>query len=91
MIGMIAVLSITLGVFNILPIPPMDGFKVLFSFATDETYFKLLRYERYGMLLILVLSISGRLWGPLNTAVDFLLGHLSAVTVAGIKLAQLFM
>ena len=41
-----AVLSIGLGVFNLVPIPPLDGSKVLAAFLPDQTYFQLMRYER---------------------------------------------
>lgn len=52
-------LSIGLGLFNLLPIPPLDGAKVLGAFLPDRTYFGLMRYERYGMLALLALSFFG--------------------------------
>ena len=52
-------LSIGLGLFNLLPIPPLDGAKVLGAFLPDRTYFTLMRYERYGMLVLLALSFLG--------------------------------
>ncbi len=54
-----APLSIGLGLFNLLPIPPLDGAKVLGAFLPDRTYFGLMRYERYGMFLLLALSWFG--------------------------------
>jgi len=52
-----AYLSVALAVFNLIPIPPLDGSKVLFSFLSERLYYKLMRYERYGMIiLILVLN-----------------------------------
>ena len=51
----VAVLSIGLGLFNLLPIPPLDGSKVLFSVLPDWAYDQLMRYERYGMLLLFAL------------------------------------
>lgn len=50
-----AVLSIGLGLFNLIPIPPLDGSKVLFSFLPERAYYVLMRYERYGMALLLLL------------------------------------
>ncbi|MCL2365694.1 MAG: site-2 protease family protein [Oscillospiraceae bacterium] len=51
-------ISVMLAVFNLLPIPPLDGSKILFSLVSEETYFKLMRYERYGFfVLILLLNI----------------------------------
>lgn len=54
-----AFLSVGLGTFNLIPILPLDGSKVLFSFLPDMAYFKLMYYERYGMLLLLALAFIG--------------------------------
>ncbi|MCI8721349.1 MAG: site-2 protease family protein [Oscillospiraceae bacterium] len=50
-----AVLSIGLGLFNLVPIPPLDGSKVLFSILPEKAYYTLMRYERYGMAVLLLL------------------------------------
>ena len=50
-----AVLSIGLGLFNLIPIPPLDGSKVLFSLLPENAYYTLMRYERFGMALLLLL------------------------------------
>ena len=52
---MVAVLSIGLGLFNLVPIPPLDGSKVLFAVLPDRAYNQLMRYERYGMLVLFAL------------------------------------
>lgn len=52
---MVAVLSIGLGLFNLVPIPPLDGSKVLFAVLLDRAYDWLMRNERYGMLLLFAL------------------------------------
>ncbi len=49
-----AYLSTALAIFNIIPIPPLDGSKVLYSFVSDRTYTKLMYYERYGMIILVV-------------------------------------
>ena len=51
----VVILNIGLGLFNLLPIPPLDGSKVLFALLPDRLYWKLMRYERYGMLVLLLL------------------------------------
>ena len=51
----LAILSIGLGLFNLIPIPPLDGAKVLFSFLPEKAYYTLMRYERYGMLVMLAI------------------------------------
>lgn len=52
---MVAVLSIGLGLFNLVPIPPLDGSKVLFAVLPDRAYDWLMHNERYGMLLLFAL------------------------------------
>ncbi len=52
---MVAILSIGLGLFNLVPIPPLDGSKVLFAVLSDRAYDQLMRYERYGMLVLFAL------------------------------------
>lgn len=50
-----AVLSIGLGLFNLIPIPPLDGSKVLFALLPERTYYTVMRYERFGMAVLLLL------------------------------------
>ena len=49
-----ALLSVMFAVFNMLPIPPLDGSKVLFSIIPNEAYYKLMRYERYGFIILII-------------------------------------
>ncbi|MBE6963008.1 MAG: site-2 protease family protein [Ruminococcaceae bacterium] len=54
-----APLSVGLGLFNLLPIPPLDGSKLFAAFLPDRAYNKLMYYERYGILVLLALSYFG--------------------------------
>ena len=58
-----ASLSIALAVFNMLPIPPLDGSKVLFSLLPENLYNKVLKYEKYGIVVLLVLMNSSLIFG----------------------------
>ncbi len=58
--------SIGLMVFNLIPIPPLDGSKVLFSVLPPRAYWLLMRYERYGMILLVALLYLGILDTPLS-------------------------
>ena len=69
-----AVLSIGLGLFNLLPIPPLDGAKVLGGLLPDRTYFALMRYERYGMLLLLLMSFADVGSGVINRGIAAVYG-----------------
>lgn len=60
-----ATLSASLAVFNLIPVPPLDGSKVLFALLPSKSYAWLLRYERYGFFLMAVLLFVGVLDGPL--------------------------
>ena len=55
-----ASLSVGLGLFNLVPIPPLDGSKVLAVLLPDRAYSWLMRYERFGMLLLL--AVTGSPW-----------------------------
>ena len=54
-----AILSIGLGLFNLIPIPPLDGSKILFSLLPDRAYDFVMRYERIGILALWVLVYFG--------------------------------
>lgn len=70
MIELTAYISIGLAVFNLLPVPPLDGSKVLFSLISDENYYKLMRYERYGSLVMFALVATGVLGKPLSMLIS---------------------
>lgn len=75
----VAILSIGLAVFNVIPIPPLDGSKVLFALLPQRAYYRVLRYERYGFVLLMVVLYLGWLDVPLNFCRSFLIENLSAV------------
>ncbi|MGI5977995.1 MAG: site-2 protease family protein [Oscillospiraceae bacterium] len=58
-----AYLSCALAVFNIIPISPLDGSKVLFSFLPEKAYYALMRYEFLGMIALLIIVWSGAFSG----------------------------
>ncbi|MGM9663172.1 MAG: site-2 protease family protein [Oscillospiraceae bacterium] len=65
-----AMLSVGLGVFNLIPLPPLDGSKVLAALLPDRLYEKWMRYERIGMLLVFALVLLGVGDGFLSAAID---------------------
>ena len=61
-------LNINLAVFNLLPIPPLDGSKILYMFLPPKMYFKIAPYERYISLAFMLLLILGII-SPIISAV----------------------
>lgn len=47
------IINIGLGVFNLIPVPPLDGSKVLGAVLPSDKYFKYMQYERYGTIILL--------------------------------------
>ncbi len=72
-------LSLALAVFNILPISPLDGSKVLFSFLKPQQYYRLMRYERYGMIILLILMATDILGNPLSAVTGWLYDRLFVI------------
>ncbi len=67
MLLQVVALNIGLMFFNLLPIPPLDGSKVLFSLLPASAHRFILTYERYGMgILMLMLLLGDRLPWFLN-------------------------
>ena len=70
-------MNIGLGAFNLIPIPPLDGSKIVGVVIPDRYYYTILRYERFGMIALMILLFSGLLDGPLNTMRGFFLEGIS--------------
>lgn len=51
--------NLCLMVFNLIPIPPLDGSKILGMILPNRTYYNVLQYERYAIILIMLLSVTG--------------------------------
>ncbi len=62
----VAVLSVGLGIFNLIPVSPLDGSKVLLALLPDKAYYTILKYERFGMVAIIALTWLGFFSGPLS-------------------------
>lgn len=73
-----ATINISLAVFNLLPIPPLDGSRIATLLIPSKYYYKIMQYERYIMIGMFVLLWTGILSTPLSllgslvsTGIDF--------------------
>lgn len=76
----VAVLSVGMGLFNLIPISPLDGSKIFFSLLPDKAYYTILRYERFFMIPLMVLTFLGLFRRPLTFLILAVLRGLCAVT-----------
>ncbi len=67
----VGLINVNLAVFNLLPIPPLDGSRLITVIIPNKYYYKILRYERYIMIALLVLMFTGALSTPLSYLTGF--------------------
>ena len=60
-LGLVVLLSLVLGLFNLIPVPPLDGSRVLAYFLPPRFRYQLARLEQVGMIIVLVLLVIGAL------------------------------
>ncbi len=74
-----ASININLAVFNLLPIPPLDGSRIISVIIPDKIYFKIMQYERYIRIAVIVLLFTNILTVPLSILSSALFGVLDFV------------
>lgn len=55
--SIIVIMNIALGIFNLVPIPPLDGSKILFSLLPGSFFKSILFFEQYSLILLLVFIV----------------------------------
>ncbi len=79
--------NLILGIFNLIPIPPLDGSKILAAFLSDEYYIKWLQNERKGFAILIILIFAGRMFnfnligGIIIPPVNFIIHLLTGINI----------
>lgn len=64
----VAFINVSLAIFNLIPVPPFDGSRIVSAFLPDRIYYRLMQYERYIFIALIALLYTGVLDIPLEGA-----------------------
>jgi Zn-dependent protease len=72
----IVIVNLALAIFNLIPIPPLDGSKIVFSFLPESAFSFILTYERYSLIILLIFIVffSGYLFPILSILFHLITG-----------------
>ena len=73
-------LYINLAVFNLIPIPPLDGSRVLTAVLPARLYYKVMQYEQYIIYGVFIILMLGWLDGPLSFLRGVVYNFLNLIT-----------
>ena len=66
LVQVFASVNLGLAVFNLLPIPPLDGSRILMRFLPQRLQYRVMQYEQYITIAVFVLLLAGVLDVPLS-------------------------
>lgn len=75
--GFVVIINITLAIFNLVPIPPLDGSKILFAFLPYKWQALRNSFEKYGLILVLIFVFF--LWQVMSPVIGYLFTLLTGV------------
>lgn len=73
-------MNLCLGIFNLIPIPPLDGSRILFVFLPDKIYFGFMKYEQFISIALIVGLWTGLLDYPLSWVIGSIENAFTFVT-----------
>lgn len=82
------IINISLAVFNLIPIPPLDGSRILFTFLPTRVYLKIMEYERYFSFILLAILFSSVSSGILSDINSYIYGAFDFITALPFNLLR---
>lgn len=76
------VMNVGFAVFNLIPIPPLDGAKIFWAFLPDDLYYKYMNPQPWMQMILILLIFSGLLSTPLGLMRSTLIGWISQACMA---------
>ena len=73
-------LNISLGIFNLMPVPPFDGSRIFGALLPDRIYWKIMRYERIIFIIVMLLMVTGSSTGIIERLSAVVFDGIDAVT-----------
>lgn len=88
-LGIMTTVNISLAIFNLIPIPPLDGSRIANLFLPQRIYFAIMKYEMFIFIGLFLILWTGILDGPLYflnnlvyTGLNFLTGFVDLIARA---------
>lgn len=91
MLSVMIVTNVSLAVFNLLPVNPLDGSRILGVLLPDRLYYWLLQYERYIFAGLFLLMMTGLLSRPINYLSNLMIRFIDTATGFVDPLARLLL
>ncbi|MEX0932345.1 MAG: site-2 protease family protein [Parcubacteria group bacterium] len=77
--SLVIFINVLLAIFNLMPIPPLDGSKLLFALFPESLYKMRYAFERYGLILVILFIFV--IWQFVSPVVFWLFGLISGISL----------